>query len=116
MLCLFFCSKASAKEIPNHFLYLSSLSNQSPTAAWPHLFSCLDPIHPTTLTPSILWFLAFQDRFVTVVELLSSVLGAMAEIVLLKWRENRVAKCAFAVVGIMSTLLIYGICQVQSSI
>ncbi|KAJ3688367.1 hypothetical protein LUZ61_017531 [Rhynchospora tenuis] len=35
----------------------------------------------------------------------------MAETVLPNWRENRVAKCAFAVVGIMSTLLIYGVCQ-----
>ncbi|KAJ3676512.1 hypothetical protein LUZ60_003924 [Juncus effusus] len=35
----------------------------------------------------------------------------MAESILLNWRENRVLKCAFAVVGIMSTLLIYGVCQ-----
>ncbi|KAF3330373.1 UDP-galactose/UDP-glucose transporter 5B-like protein [Carex littledalei] len=35
----------------------------------------------------------------------------MAEMVLLNWRENRVAKCAFAVAGIMSTLLVYGVCQ-----
>lgn len=40
--------------------------------------------------------------------------GLMDEIHLSSLKENRLFKCAFAVVGIMSTLLVYGILQASS--
>lgn len=39
----------------------------------------------------------------------------MAEL-LRKWKENKLFKVVFAVTGIMSTLVIYGVLQVKSSL